>query len=290
VNERILNFIIFLLITYSLYSGLVPTLIDSRAEETTIEGVFLSGLCRRGIATSTIYNVPTEDNMCPPRENRCQRFIEAVNLNGTGWLRNGQILRANRSRPESIGSCLTAVGAWGTCLTPYISIAADIRGGHYQYGDIIEMPEMRGKPVTFPNGSVMSHPGFFRVEDTGSAIRGRNRFDFFTGTLRLDNPRNSFGQESANTDMHAKTECQDRKRFTKLHRGSQQYLAAFNQINQSLSEAGQPTLPEGRQSITATAQEALRQREVRNINRRSANQPGQRGNSGSGAQPRSGRR
>lgn len=290
MSERTLNLIIFLLITYSLYSGIGPTLVDSRAEETTIEGVFLSGLCPRGIATSTIYNVPTEDNLCPPRVRRCPRFREAVDLNGTGRLRNGQILRANSSRPESIGSCRTAVGAWGRCLTPYISIAADIRGGHYEYGDIIEMPEMRGKPVTFPNGRVMSHPGFFRVEDTGGAIRGQNRFDFFTGTLRLDDRRNSFGQESANTDMHAKTECQDRKRFSKLVRGSPQYLAAIDRINQSLRDAGQPTLPDSRQSIIATAREALRQREARNSNRRNVNQPRQRGTTSPRTQPRSGRR
>ncbi len=61
------------------------------------------------------------------------------------------------------------------CLDPYYSVAADL--SLYNIGDVVFIPTAVG--MVMPDGSV--HDGYFIVRDSGGAITGYGRFDFFTG-------------------------------------------------------------------------------------------------------------
>ncbi len=61
------------------------------------------------------------------------------------------------------------------CLDPYHSVAADL--SIYKLGDVIYVPAFVG--TILPNGE--THDGYFVVRDTGGAIEGYGRFDFFSG-------------------------------------------------------------------------------------------------------------
>lgn len=61
------------------------------------------------------------------------------------------------------------------CLEPYYSVAADL--SIYSLGDVIYIPHLKG--LLLPNGK--KHDGFVVVRDTGEAIKGKGRFDFFVG-------------------------------------------------------------------------------------------------------------
>lgn len=140
-----------------------------------------------------------------------------------------------------MGDCETAKGASGNCLIPYVSVAAD--PAYYQMGDIIEMPSMKGKEITLPSGRKMKHPGYFIVEDTGGAIRGRNRFDFFTGGHDMHNKHNAFGSQAPeNTQMISQDDCSSRKSFTVIRRGSSKYRQSQVAIDHSLHSAGEETV------------------------------------------------
>lgn len=113
----------------------------------------------------------------------------ACKMNGS-CLKNGHIVRPNGKLNECRGldGDLSANGAGG-CLTAFFSVAADLR--HYRVGDIIYMPDIYEGDLTVPSGK--RHPGFFIVQDTGGAIKGAGRFDFYTGTAGLNDSRNIFG-------------------------------------------------------------------------------------------------
>ena len=81
--------------------------------------------------------------------------------------------------------CPFGYGARGLCLDPFYTIAADLT--IHKLGDVIFVPSVKG--LKLPNGEV--HDGHFIVRDKGGAIKGRNRFDFFTSyftSRNLSNP------------------------------------------------------------------------------------------------------
>ncbi|WII70727.1 3D domain-containing protein [Bdellovibrio sp. 22V] len=94
--------------------------------------------------------------------------------------------------------CPYGYGVNGSCLDPYFSVAADL--SIYQVGDVLFIPRLVG--AALPNGEI--HDGYVIVRDTGGAIVGANRFDFFTGfydhrakentlaRLGFSDPRNHF--------------------------------------------------------------------------------------------------
>lgn len=82
--------------------------------------------------------------------------------------------------------CPFSFGVRNICLDPYYSIAADPR--LYDPGDVIFVPSVVG--LKLPNGSV--HHGFFIVRDIGDKIKGRGRFDFFTGFIPYSSQDNPF--------------------------------------------------------------------------------------------------
>ncbi|MBC7457696.1 MAG: hypothetical protein H7235_05420, partial [Bdellovibrionaceae bacterium] len=115
------------------------------------------------------------------------------------------------------------------CLIPYVSIAADPT--YHNMGDYISMPAMKGKKVTLFDGRVLTHPGYFRIDDTGGAIDGRTRFDFYTGPLGLRQKKNSFSDNGEfNTKEHSismenNEVCSARKTYKKVNSSKEKALA-----------------------------------------------------------------
>jgi|GEM_PF-3700116 len=95
--------------------------------------------------------------------------------------------KAEALRPESQGRCRFANG-YGGCLTPNVSIAADLNV--HKVGDVIYVPELDGKNVPY----VGRHDGFFVVHDKGGAIVGPNRFDFYTGHMGARDQSNAMAR------------------------------------------------------------------------------------------------
>lgn len=187
--------------------------------------------CPQGLAESTVYFIPHVKDYCPSSK-PCAKFKREVRMQGSGTLPGNKLLTYT-GKIVDLGSCQTAFGASGNCLTPYISVAADPR--YYSMGDIIDMPSFKGKIVTLPNGKTMVHPGYFIVQDTGGAIKGPNRFDFFTGSLKMKDSENSFGAKAdSEMQMLDKTSCKNHKRYSVVRRSSPSYQQKLLAIEDAL--------------------------------------------------------
>lgn len=95
--------------------------------------------------------------------------------------------------------CPYGRGPKSVCLEPYYTVAADLR--FHKLGDVIYVPELKG--ITLPNGEI--HDGFLIVRDTGGRIKGKNRFDFYTGFTAYSDPYNPFtiaGLQDKKQGMH----------------------------------------------------------------------------------------
>jgi 3D (Asp-Asp-Asp) domain-containing protein len=153
--------------------------------------------------TPTIYYVPQYDltkQACSASERTplkdkhdvtlfeiCPQTYSSCLMQGTCSLKNGQgeflVNVAGRSadgkqRFSRVGNkvCRYGYGAKrNICLDPFHSIAADL--SIYQLGQVIYIPSLVG--VNLPDGT--RHDGYFIVRDSGGAIKGYGRFDFFTG-------------------------------------------------------------------------------------------------------------
>ena len=82
--------------------------------------------------------------------------------------------------------CPYGLGVSNICLDPYYTVAADMN--FHKAGEVIFVESVKGTKL--PNGEV--HDGFFIVRDRGGAIKGANRFDFYTGLLHYKNEDNPF--------------------------------------------------------------------------------------------------
>ena len=194
-----------------------------------------SPLCGWNTATTSIYFVPHIKDYCPTAK-ICPKFRRQVRMQGSGTLPGNRALKYN-GKIQSLGSCTTAFGAAGKCLKPYISVAADPH--YYSMGDIIQMPSMKGRVIALPNGKTMIHPGFFVVEDVGGAIKGPNRFDFFTGSAGMTSAANAFGTKGMpSTQFQDVNDCSSRKTFSSLRRGSQANKNALAAIDQAIYQTG----------------------------------------------------
>jgi 3D (Asp-Asp-Asp) domain-containing protein len=76
---------------------------------------------------------------------------------------------------QSFTICPQGMGAHNVCLDPYRSVAADPK--FHKIGDVLYMPILKDQKL--PNGEI--HDGYMIVRDTGGAIKGEGRFDFFIG-------------------------------------------------------------------------------------------------------------
>lgn len=193
-----------------------------------------AGLCSNEIAATTTYFVPHIKDYCPS-PTPCAKFKKEVKMQGSGTLYGNKIL-TYQGKTVDLGNCETAFGASGKCLMPFISVAADPR--YYRMGDVIEMPSLRGKVIPLPNGKTMVHPGYLIVQDKGGAIKGRNRFDIFTGSYDSTDIRNAFGSlGSPEMRMADKNECVARKAFTVVRREGSSYNSIIASIEDAVNGA-----------------------------------------------------
>lgn len=82
--------------------------------------------------------------------------------------------------------CRFGYGVRSSCLDPFYTVAADL--SIYKPGEVIFVPGVVG--AVLPDGS--KHSGYFVVRDRGRRIKGRGRFDFFSGFLSWNDSRNPF--------------------------------------------------------------------------------------------------
>lgn len=196
------------------------------------------GLCSPSIATTSTYYTPSAKVICKSTT-PCQEFKDIVDIQGSGTLKKGTIL-THTGKMVDIGNCETSYGKGNTCLIPYVSVAADLQ--YHELGDIIEMPSLKGKVLTLPNGKKFKHPGYFIVDDKGakSHVRGENRFDVYTGPHGIDDPDNEFGTKaSSDLRMTDKKECGSNKAYTAIKPGDAKYKQSQVAIDQSLHAAGE---------------------------------------------------
>lgn len=83
------------------------------------------------------------------------------------------------------------------CLEPFVTIAADL--DIYSPGDVIFIPSAR--TLILPSGKM--HDGYFIVADAGRLIKGKGRFDFFSGNQHwrdFENPLARIKLHDKNSD------------------------------------------------------------------------------------------
>jgi 3D (Asp-Asp-Asp) domain-containing protein len=179
---------------------------------------------------SSVYFLPHEKNYRTRSE-----FLAAVKMQGSGVRRDGRIQQYTGEVKPANPRCNGSVtGAAGRCLIPMISIAADPR--HYRMGDIIQVPALKGKMIALPSGKKFKHPGYFVVDDTGGAIKGAGRFDFYTGDLTWKASNNDFGLRGA-FPLTAKKLC--KLDFKVVRHSQSEWNLAKTEIVDSLSEGSQ---------------------------------------------------
>ncbi|MFZ3231304.1 MAG: 3D domain-containing protein [Pseudobdellovibrio sp.] len=171
------------------------------------------------LITPTIYLIPTFDQSaitCSDQKNIkdaagktlvtvCSDVFRSCELEGTCLILNNQkkmllnvdvvVKGERRFNMASDSQCPFGNGARRDqvngyrmmCLDPYHSVAADL--SIYNLGDVIYIPTAVG--VVLPDGSI--HDGYFIVRDSGGAIKGYGRFDFFTG-FKISTSRNPLSQ------------------------------------------------------------------------------------------------
>lgn len=91
--------------------------------------------------------------------------------------------------------CPWGLGVSQACLDPYYTIAADMR--YHKAGEVIYVDKIKG--LKLPNGEI--HSGFLIIRDRGGAIKGPDRFDFFTGFYsdrHTENPFTPLGLAGSN--------------------------------------------------------------------------------------------
>lgn len=91
-----------------------------------------------------------------------------------------------RFMEKDLKVCPTSYGSSGRCLKPFYAIAADLT--FHPIGTVIFVPKIKG--LKLPDGKY--HSGYFVVLDKGGNIKGKGRFDFFTGPYGWDSKNNVF--------------------------------------------------------------------------------------------------
>lgn len=168
----------------------------------------------------TNYNLPSAENYSCANKHKiaikigknswakiCPAAAAAARMQGSIHLtHNGAkyIYRSSKTVEKIPKGCSTTTGAAGVCLIPYIHVAADPQ--YYNFGDIIEVPHLKGVMIPHPNGKgMMPHPGVLIVADTGGRIKGEVRFDAFIGPRSWMAKENPFGPSGLK--MTDETKC-----------------------------------------------------------------------------------
>lgn len=129
----------------------------------------------------------------------CSKFYYAVQMQGSGLVRTrddrqyllnyvGAEDGLPRFKVIDRDVCPYGLGVSNLCLQPFISIAAD--RNRTKPGDVIYVPAVAKANIKLPDGDI--HQGFFIIADTGAAIVGHGRFDFYTGPMHYSDPKNPF--------------------------------------------------------------------------------------------------
>ncbi len=145
---------------------------DPTSNLTDSRGSSMMKVCRKTFRTCMM------EGVC-----KVQRGSETRAFNYEGMI-NG---RASFFELKS-GDCVHGFGVLKACLDPFYTLAADLR--FHRPGEVIYIPSLVG--LLLPTGK--RHSGFFVVRDVGAKIVGANRFDFFSGSIIWNDPRNPFFQ------------------------------------------------------------------------------------------------
>ncbi|MGZ3772002.1 MAG: 3D domain-containing protein [Bdellovibrio sp.] len=186
--------------------------------------------CSENIARTTIYYTPDVKELCNGSSSPCSKFRSEVELQGSGRLTNDKILTST-GKVRNIGDCDLTIGAGGTCLTPYISIAAD--PSEFSMGDIIFIEALRGKTYEDENSEKVTHRGYLMVEDIGGKIKGGKRFDIYVGkNTELSEDFDAF-------KINDTTTCSKEKEFKIIRKWSWEYRNALDEIKKQTGNTEQ---------------------------------------------------
>jgi hypothetical protein len=138
----------------------------------------------------------------------CEKTWNACNLQGTCAVIQNELIHMynvsdrffgeNRFDEVAKDGCKFGYGVRDYCLDPFYSVAADLQ--YYRAGDVIFVPATVG--LILPDNSI--HNGYFIIRDQGSNISGKGRFDFYSGFLSWNDPKNPFkkiGLDDKNTKL-----------------------------------------------------------------------------------------
>lgn len=185
--------------------------------------------CKIPVATTSVYYLPDAKDICGSyaKWKKCPKFKSEVAMQGSGRISATQVYR-HSGKVSDIGSCPTTTGASGQCQIPYISIAAD--SSHFNMGDIVSMPGLKGKKMTRKNGTTFVHPGYLIVHDVGGAIDGKGRFDLFADVGLMDK-KNAFGYKAEeDLKLYHKETCSKLKTYARITPTNPKYKAALQEI------------------------------------------------------------
>ncbi|UOF01466.1 3D domain-containing protein [Bdellovibrio reynosensis] len=163
-------------------------------------------IAEKGFVTPTIYYfaVLNEDKSACPRvaplfdkSGRvmtmvCTSTYKTCRLEGScGVVQNNTMRKFNVVKKGAFTEitnqkCSFGFGVKSYCLDPFYTLAADL--DIYKPGDVIYVNSVRG--VQLPDGS--KHTGYFVIRDMGHGIKGRGRFDFYSGTYSHKSDSNPF--------------------------------------------------------------------------------------------------
>jgi 3D (Asp-Asp-Asp) domain-containing protein len=167
----------------------------------------------------------------------------AVNVEGTGVTRAGKMIEYtaevhSSNCPSIFGDPSPISGASHKCLIPFISVACDT--SIYAFGTIFEIPMLDKVEIAMPPSgkNKMRHPKYVVCEDTGSAIKGENRFDFYTGTYGLKSKANIFGLTGGELlKMVGNKSCHPNKTFRSIRHSDPEWQTAAGAIAAAIQQS-----------------------------------------------------
>jgi 3D (Asp-Asp-Asp) domain-containing protein len=122
-------------------------------------------------------------------------------------------------------------GASHKCLIPFISVACDT--SIYPFGTIFEITMLDKVEIAMPPSgrNKIKHPKYVVCEDTGSAIKGANRLDFYNGSYGLKSKANIFGSTASDLfKMLGNKSCHPNKTFRAIRHSDPEWQTAAGAI------------------------------------------------------------
>jgi len=166
----------------------------------------------------------------------------AVNVEGTGVTRVGKMIDYTgevhpSNCPSVFGDASPISAASRKCLIPFISVACDT--SIYPFGTVFKVPMLDKVEIAMPpfGKYKMKHPKYVVCEDTGSAIKGENRLDFYTGSYGLKSKANIFGSTANDLfKMFGSRSCHPNKTFEAIRHSDPEWQAAAGAIAAAIQQ------------------------------------------------------